>query len=107
MELQAITATQRQALANLHQAATQLEGVFLQMVMDAMRETVPQESIFGQDSASEKTWQSMLDDEYAQQMARSGGFGLAAQLEQEMRPAVLANARNEARADVDARRIEP
>jgi flagellar protein FlgJ len=98
---------QKHALENLHQAATQFEGVFLQMVMKSMRDTVPQESIFGKDSASEQTWQSMLDDEYSQQMSKSGGVGLAEQLERQMRSVVLSNAKNEARANVNDRRIEP
>lgn len=102
---QKLTADQQRALKNLHDAATQFEGVFLQMVMSAMRDTVPQESIFGQDSASESTWQSMLDDQYSQQMASTGGFGLAAQLEQQMRPLVLGNAAHEASANVQARGI--
>ncbi|HTU83316.1 MAG TPA: rod-binding protein [Candidatus Acidoferrales bacterium] len=102
-----LTAEQQKALSNLHAATTQFEGVFLQMVMDSMRETVPQDSIFGQDSASEQTWQSMLDDEYSQEMAKSGGVGLAAQMERQMRPAVLADAKNEAHADVSPGRIEP
>lgn len=104
---QALTADQTQALKKLHEAATQFEGVFLQMVMSAMRDTVQQQSIFGKESASEQTWQSMLDDEYSQKMASSGGFGLAKQLEQQMRSVVLSNARNEAHANVDERRIEP
>ena len=102
---QKLTADQQRALKNLHDAATQFEGVFLQMVMSAMRDTVPQTSIFGQDSVSESTWQSMLDDQYSQQMANTGGFGLAAQLEQQMRPLVLGNAKHEASANVDARGI--
>ena len=95
-----MTADQKAALGKLHDAATQLEGVFLQMVMSAMRDTVPQQSIFGTESASESTWQSMLDDQYSQQMASTGGFGLAAQLEQQMRGRVLGNASNEANANV-------
>ena len=101
-----LTAEQQKALSNLHEAATQFEGVFLQMVMSAMRDTVPQESIFGKDSASEQTWQSMLDDQYSQQLARSGGFGLAAQLERQMRAVVLGNAHAESSATVDGR-IQP
>ena len=96
-----ITAEQKKALDNLHQAATQFEGVFLQMVMSSMRETVPQSSIFGDDSGATKMWQSMLDDEYSQSMAKSGTFGLASQLERQMRPVVLGNAHTEAKAHVN------
>jgi Rod binding domain-containing protein len=100
-----LTADQQRALKNLHDAATQFEGVFLQMVMSAMRDTVPKSTIFGQESVSESTWQSMLDDQYSQQMAGAGGFGLAAQLEQQMRPLVLGNAHAEANANVQGRGI--
>ena len=101
----ALTPDQKEALANLHSAATQFEGVFLQMVMSAMRDTVPQSSIFGADSASESTWQSMLDDQYSQQMANTGGFGLAQQLETQMRGMVLGNARAESQANVNSREV--
>lgn len=100
---QPLTADQKAALAKLHQAATQFEGVFLQMLMSSMRDTVPKETIFGKDSASEGTWQSMLDNEYSQAMAKSGGVGLAAQLEKQLRSQVLGNAAQEAHTQVDGR----
>jgi peptidoglycan hydrolase FlgJ len=99
----ALTPQQQEALKKLHQAATQFEGVFMQMVMSAMRETVPTDSIFGTDDASGQTWQSMLDDEYSQGMARNGGVGLAAQLERQMRSAVLSNAAHESQVQVNGR----
>lgn len=98
-----LTPVQKAALAKLHAAATQFEGVFLQMVMSSMRDTVPQLSIFGHDSASEQTWQGMLDDEYAQSMAKSGGLGLAQQLERQLRSRVLDDAAAEARTQVNGR----
>jgi Rod binding domain-containing protein len=101
-----LTPTQKQALAKLDSAAEQFEGVFLNILMNAMQDTVPQQSIFGQDDSSEQTWQGMLNNERSDAMAKSGGFGLAKQLEQQMRGEVLGNADAEARADVD-RRIEP
>ena len=103
---QPLTAEQKQALERLHQAATQLEGVFLQMVMNAMEDTVPKESIFGKESASEETWQSMLNDQRAQAMANSGAVGIGKILEQQMRNQVLADAPHEAKVDVE-RRTEP
>jgi len=100
---QPLTADQKEALAKLHDAATKFEGVFLQMVMSSMRDTVPKESIFGKDSASEETWQGMLDNEYSQAMAKSGGLGLAAQLEHQLRAQVLGNAASEAHTQVNGR----
>ncbi|MBV8490178.1 MAG: rod-binding protein [Candidatus Eremiobacteraeota bacterium] len=103
-----LTADQTKALQNLHAATQQFEGVFLQMVMDAMRKTVPEDSIFGAGSASEQTWQGMLDNEYAQQMSKMGGVGLAAQMDRQMRAAVLSNAHEEAHANPNAaKRLGP
>ena len=103
---QELTPVQKQALSRLHDAATQLEGVFLQMVMSAMNDTVPKDSIFGQESASEQTWQSMLSDERAQAMAKNGGLGIGKILEDQLRNQVLGDAQHEAHVDVN-RRIDP
>jgi Rod binding domain-containing protein len=103
---QPLTAEQQQALKRLHDAATQLEGVFLQMVMNAMQDTVPQQSIFGKENSSEQTWQSMLNDQRAQAIAESGSLGIGKMLESEMRNQVLNDAHSEAHVDVN-RRTEP
>jgi Rod binding domain-containing protein len=72
-----------------------------------MRDTVSSTNILGGGSQAEQTWQGMLDDEYSQAMAKSGGLGLAAQLEQQLRARVLDNASVESHANVNDRRIEP
>jgi flagellar protein FlgJ len=103
-ETKPLTPVQKQALAKLHDAATKFEGVFLQMVMSSMRETVPKDSIFGKDSAgAQETWQGMLDDEYSQAMSKSGGLGLAKQLEDQLRPQVLSDAEQEAHTQINGR----
>ena len=101
-----LTAEQKAALGKLHDVAEQFEGVFTEMLMNAMQETVPTQGIFGDESMAEKTWQSMLNDERAQQMAKNGGFGLAQQLESQLKDQVLGDASREAHVDVDER-IEP
>ena len=100
---QPLTAEQQQALKRLHEAATQFEGVFMEMVMNAMQETVPQQSIFGQDSGSEQMWQGMLNDERSQAMAQNGGLGIGRVLEEQMRGQVLSDAHQEAHVDVKGR----
>ncbi len=105
-QAQPLTPEQQEALKRLHQAATQFEGVFMQMVMNAMQETVPTNSIFGKESASESTWQSMLNDQRAQAIAQNGGLGIGRVLEEQMRGQVLSDAHQEAHVDVD-RRMEP
>jgi Rod binding domain-containing protein len=103
---QNLTDDQKAALAKLHTVATQFEGVFLEMLMNAMQDTVPQQTLFGGDNSAEQTWQSMLNDERAQAMSKNGGFGLAQQLENQMRNQVLGDAGHEAKVDVD-KRMEP
>jgi Rod binding domain-containing protein len=103
---QNLTPVQKQALAKLHDAATKFEGVFMELLMNEMQSTVPQQTIFGQEDSSEQTWQGMLNDERAQAMAKSGQLGLAKQLEEQLRPEVLGDAASEAKADVD-RRVQP
>ena len=103
---QPLTDEQKQALKRLHEASTQLEGVFLEMVMNAMEDTVPKESIFGKESASEETWQSMLNNQRAEAIANSGSLGIGKILEDQMRNQVLSDAHHEAHVDVE-RRTEP
>ncbi|HTV75015.1 MAG TPA: rod-binding protein [Candidatus Acidoferrales bacterium] len=103
---QPLTVVQKEALAKLHDVATQFEGVFLEMLMNAMQDTVPQNTIFGQESSAEQTWQSMLNDERSQAIAKNGGLGLAQQLENQLRNKVLSDAGQEADVDVD-KRIDP
>ena len=105
-QAQNLTPDQKAALGKLHDAATQFEGVFVEMLMNAMQDTVPTEGIFGPQSMAESTWQSMLNDERAQQMAKGGSFGLAQQLESQLKDQVLGDASHEAHVDVD-KRIEP
>ena len=96
----ALTPPQRKALEGLHKAATGFESVFTGMLFKAMRDTVPQESIFGKDSNADQMFGSMLDEARSDSLAKNGGLGLAKVLETELRPAVIANAAHEAHVTV-------
>lgn len=100
------TPQQQQALSRLHTAATQLEGVFLDMLFSAMRETVPQQTIFGKESGAEQTFQGMLDEQRAQSMAQNGSFGIARVLEEQLKSSVLSDAARESKTQV-APELEP
>jgi Rod binding domain-containing protein len=100
---QPLTPEQQQALQKLHEAATQFEGVFMQMVMSAMQDTVPKDSIFGQESDAEQTWSEMLNNERAQAIAKQGGLGIGKALEAQLRSQVLADAKQEAHVQVEGR----
>src|SRR5487761_2155509 len=94
-----LTAEQQAALKKLHDAATQFEGVFLNMLMSAMRDTVPKETIFGKTSGAEQMWQGMLDQQQADAIAKSGTLGVARIMENQLRSTVLNNAAQEAKTD--------
>jgi len=95
-----LTPVQTAALARLHTAATQLEGVFMEMVMHEMSNTVSKYSIYGKDSMSDDVFSGMLDDQRAQAIAQSGSMGIAKALERQLRASVLANAAAEAKTHV-------
>src|SRR5262249_21305522 len=62
----------------LRRTATQLEGLFVQRMFAAMRETVPQDGIMAQSSA-ESTFSSLLDEKLAEKAPTqwSGAHSLA------------------------------
>jgi Rod binding domain-containing protein len=84
-----LTAEQTAALKKLHNAAVQLEGVFVGMLFKSMRENEPQEGLFGKESNADKTWKDMLDEKRADAVASTGQFGIAKIVEQQLRAQVL------------------
>jgi len=88
-----LTADQTAALKKLHDAATQLEGVFVGMLFKEMQSTVPtDDGIFGKQSNADGIWKDMLSTEQANQAAKTGNFGIAKLVEGQLRAQVLASA---------------
>lgn len=105
-QAQQLTPDQQAALQRLHQAATQLEGVFVNMLMSEMQKTVPENTIFGKESSSEQTWQEMLNTQRANAIASSGVMGIGKVLEEQLRSQVLSDAGHEKNVQVEGR-MEP
>lgn len=61
------------------EAAKGFEGMFLDYMMQVMRQTVPKNEMDLENSASE-IYRSMLDSEYVQKAVQRGGIGLADQI---------------------------
>jgi flagellar protein FlgJ len=59
----------------LKAAARQFETYFLQMMLKSMRDTVPQDSIFGSQETKEFT--DMLDQQVSQSISQTKGIGMA------------------------------
>src|SRR5580658_4255824 len=77
-----LTADQTAALKKLHDAATQLEGVFVGMLFKEMQSTVP---------TADGIWKDMLSTEQANQAAKTGSFGIGKMVEDQLRAQVLAS----------------
>lgn len=60
----------------LREACEGFEAMFLDIMFKEMRNTVPENTLFGE-SQGEKIWHSMLDTEMMQNVAKSGGVGIA------------------------------
>jgi Rod binding domain-containing protein len=56
-----------------------MEAMFLNFMMDAMRKTVPKESMDLENTGT-NVYRSMLDTEVSQKAAHAGGIGLADQI---------------------------
>ncbi|MCC6656958.1 MAG: flagellar assembly peptidoglycan hydrolase FlgJ [Rhodocyclaceae bacterium] len=68
--------------AALKGAAQQVEAVFLQMVLKAMRDASPKDGLF--DSEQGHMYQSLLDQQLAQVLSARGSTGLAAMIERQL-----------------------
>lgn len=74
---------QKDPQQGLKAAAQQFETMFLQMVMKSMRDTVPQEGML--DSDQTRLYNSLLDQQMAQNLSTSGkGVGFARLIEQQL-----------------------
>lgn len=92
-------ATEATAMQRLHKAAQQFEGVFVGMVMHVMRESVPDDSLFGS-SNTEQMFGEMLDEQRSQAVAGSGELGIAKIIEKQLAPQVKSNAAHESQTPV-------
>ena len=77
----------------LREACEGFEAMFLDIMFKEMRNTVPENTLFGK-SQGEKIWHSMLDTEMMQNVAKSGGVGIADMMYDNLIDQVAAQAMN-------------
>ena len=66
----------------IKQVAKQFESLFVQMMLKSMRDTVPENELFG--SNAEKIYQEMYDKQLSTQISNSRGIGLANVIERQL-----------------------
>lgn len=70
--------------AEIKKVSQELESVFLNMMLSTMRKTIPDGGLVEKSQAT-KTFESMLDEEYAKSLSKSGGIGLAEVLQKQLK----------------------
>jgi flagellar protein FlgJ len=84
-----LTAGQQQKLSKLHDAAQQMESLFVDMLFKEMRKSAPAASLTGQPSNADETFGAMLDEKRAEELSKSGALGIGKILEAQLRSSVL------------------
>jgi flagellar protein FlgJ len=74
----------REALKN---ACRDFESLFINYMLQQMRQTVPKDGLFGAGQA-EKMYTSMMDSEVAKEISRQRGLGLAPMMYHQMMAAI-------------------
>ncbi len=69
--------------SNLKEAALEFEAIFLQLMLDSMRKTVPESEMFKQ-SSGESIFRGMLDQQYAFVMSEQKMTGIAQAIEEQL-----------------------
>lgn len=77
-------AVRQKALKN---ACRDFESLFVNYMLKQMRQTVPQDGLFGAGQAA-KMYTSMMDSEVAKEISRQRGLGLAPMMYQQMMAAI-------------------
>ena len=77
--------------ADLKKACRGFEGMFLGIMYKAMRQTVPEDKLFGETNG-QKIFQDMRDEELMKRVAESGGIGLADMMYRQLSPQVVGKA---------------
>lgn len=80
----------READAELKKVAQQLEGVFIEQLMKAMRSTVP-EGDLGRGGAGEDIFTGLMDQQVSDAAAARGHGGLSAAIYRQMRARIQTN----------------
>ncbi len=84
-----LTGDQKHALAKLHDAAQQMESLFVGMLFKEMRRSESHVSLTGKVSNAETTFRDMLDEKRSEALAKTGSLGIGKIVEQQLRASVL------------------
>ena len=69
--------------AEIRKAAIEFQSLFVEMMLKSMRETTKQDKLTG-GGHGEEVYSSLLDREYAVEISKRGGLGLAEMIEKQL-----------------------
>jgi Rod binding domain-containing protein len=87
-----LTDDQKKALEKLHQAAQQMESLFVNMLFKEMRKSESGVSLTGKKSSAEQTFGEMLDEKRSEALAKTDSLGISRLVEQQLRASVVGDA---------------
>ncbi|NLT94385.1 MAG: flagellar biosynthesis protein FlgJ [Clostridia bacterium] len=73
--------------AKLMEACQQFESIFIHQMISQMRATIPEGGLL-EKSTGEEIFQDMLDQQYAENISKAGGIGLAKILYDQLAPRI-------------------
>lgn len=73
--------------AALHKACQQFEAILLGSMFKEMRAAVPTDGLLGDDNA-QKTYQSLMDQEIASELAKNQSVGIAENIYRQLAPQI-------------------
>lgn len=89
-----LTEGQKKEMGKLKGLSQEYESFFMKQVVDAMRKTVPKDGYLNGGNA-EEIYKGMMDEKLSEQMAKSGGSGIAENLYNTFSKAYLASIKAE------------
>ncbi|MDC7219361.1 MAG: rod-binding protein [Spirochaetales bacterium] len=75
-KLEATARYSEQELAEMKEACDDFEAIFIKMMLDAMKDTVPESSLIKKNQG-EEYFEDMLYDDYAETMSKTDSFGIS------------------------------
>jgi flagellar protein FlgJ len=69
----------------LKKACRDFEAIFIQQMLKAMRQTVPESELFGK-GPEKDIFQSLFDEEWIRSLAQQGGLGIGKMLYRQVHP---------------------
>lgn len=98
LRLESLSGKDQKELGELKKATQEFESFFIQKMLDQMKKSHEDEGFFKKSHAT-KTFEKMLNEELAKEMAKAGGIGLGDHLYQQLLKSYSSSSLSEKKED--------